>query len=115
MVRFKNRYLILELLRPSASSPQLFPPYSSSGNVARSHVETVQANGDEEDDEEDDDEEDELARIPDLPFLLPPIPDISSLRDTDEGGKSFYRAVRDTVQDVFGDEGWGRVSSSFRG
>jgi ribonuclease P/MRP protein subunit POP5 len=56
-----------------------------------------------------------LTRIPDIPFLLPPIPDPSSLKDGEEGGKAIYRAVRDMVQDVFGDEGWGRVSSSFRG
>lgn len=114
MVRFKNRYLIVELLRPSESAPQLFsqPPEFSS---TRAGLEKTEITGDDDEDDNDDDEDVALARIPDLPFLLPPIPDVSSLKDSDEGGKSFYRAVRDNVQDVFGDEGWGRVSSSFRG
>ena len=100
MVRFKNRYLIVEFLQPSTSTPQL--------DSNRTPIET------QEEDEESEDEEDELTRIPIIPFLLPPIPDLKNLKDGEEGGKGIYKAVRGMVQDVFGDEGWGRISSSFR-
>ena len=101
MVRFKNRYLIVEFLQPSTSTPQL--------DFTRPPIQVQ-----EEEDEESDDEEDELSRIPIIPFLLPPIPDLKNLKDGEEGGKGIYKAVRGMVQDVFGDEGWGRISSSFR-
>jgi ribonuclease P/MRP protein subunit POP5 len=102
MVRFKNRYLIVEFLQPSTSTPQLeFKPLP---------IEQEE----EEEEEEDEGEEDELTRIPIIPFLLPPIPDLKNLKDGEEGGKGIYKAVRGMVQDVFGDEGWGRISSSFR-
>lgn len=103
MVRFKNRYLIVEFLQPSTSKPQ---------------VDSFQQQilPDIEDDSEDDDDEDEeeIKRIPQIPFLLPPIPDLSRLKEGEEAGKGIYKAVRMMVQDVFGDEGWGRISSSFR-
>jgi len=101
MVRFKNRYLIVEFLQPSKSTPQV-----------ESRPPPIQIQEDEDEDSED--EEDELTRIPIIPFLLPPIPDLKNLRDGEEGGKGIYKAVRGMVQDVFGDEGWGRISSSFR-
>jgi ribonuclease P/MRP protein subunit POP5 len=101
MVRFKNRYLIVEFLQPSTSTPHL--------EFNRPPVEIQ-----EEEEEESEDEEDELTRIPIIPFLLPPIPDLKNLKDGEEGGKGIYKAVRGMVQDVFGDEGWGRISSSFR-
>lgn len=101
MVRFKNRYLIVEFLQPSTSTPQV-----------ESRPPPIEIQDDE--DEESEDEEDELTRIPIIPFLLPPIPDLKNLRDGEEGGKGIYKAVRGMVQDVFGDEGWGRISSSFR-
>jgi ribonuclease P/MRP protein subunit POP5 len=83
MVRFKNRYLIVEFLQPSTSTPQLeFNPLP---------VE-LQQEGDEE--SEDEDEEDELTRIPIIPFLLPPIPDLKNLKDGEEGGKGIYKSVR---------------------
>ena len=105
MVRFKNRYLIVEFLQPSTSTPQI-------DSSRRSIDLPAQEDGESEDDEDED--EDEVARIPNIPFLLPPIPDLKYLKDGDEGGKGIYRAVRGMVQDVFGDEGWGRISSSFR-
>lgn len=112
MVRFKNRYLIIEFLQPSTSTVQLFEPGPSS------HLLDLEGDDDNDEDEDEADGEGEyggFARIPDIPFLLPPIPDLANLKDGEEGGKGIYRAVRDMVQDVFGDEGWGRVSSSFRG
>lgn len=103
MVRFKNRYLIVEFLQPSTSKPQ----------VDSFHHQILP---DLEDDSEDDDDEDEeeIKRIPQIPFLLPPIPDLNRLKEGEEAGKGIYKAVRMMVQDVFGDEGWGRISSSFR-
>ena len=114
MVRFKNRYLIIEFLQPSTSTVQLFPQTLGAGPSSR----PLDVDIDTEQEDDDDDEEEGLeglARIPEIPFLLPPIPDLAAMKDGEEGGKSVYRAVRDMVQDVFGDEGWGRVSSSFRG
>jgi ribonuclease P/MRP protein subunit POP5 len=105
MVRFKNRYLIVEFLQPSTSTPQV--------EFTRPPIQ-VQDDEDEHEHEDADDEEDELTRIPIIPFLLPPIPDLKNLKDGEEGGKGRYKAVRGMVQDVFGDEGWGRISSSFR-
>lgn len=113
MVRFKNRYLIIEFLQPSTSTPQLFSQSHGAGPSSRPF--DLEGDDDEDLDNEDEDEIEAVARIPDIPFLLPPIPDLKSLRDGEEGGKGIYRAVRDMVQDVFGDEGWGRISSSFRG
>lgn len=107
MVRFKNRYLIVEFLQPSTSKPQL------DRSQQRAVDQAVQ--DDLSDDEDEGDDGDTLTRIPDIPFLLPPIPDLSRIKDSDDAGKGIYKAVRGMVQDVFGDEGWGRISSSFRG
>jgi ribonuclease P/MRP protein subunit POP5 len=104
MVRFKNRYIIVEFLQPSTSIPQV--------ESIHSH-QPIDLEEDSEDDDED--EEDDLHRIPQIPFLLPPIPDLNRLKEGEEAGKGIYKAVRMMVQDVFGDEGWGRISSSFRG
>jgi ribonuclease P/MRP protein subunit POP5 len=106
MVRFKNRYLIVEFLQPSTSTVQLQP--SQQINLRRIDQENLS-------DDDEDDEGDTLSRIPEIPFLLPPIPELNRLRDGEDAGKGLYKAVRGMVQDVFGDEGWGRISSSFRG
>lgn len=108
MVRFKNRYLIVEFLQPSTSTPQLEP-------AQRINVAQINAEDFSDDDEDREEDDDTLARIPEIPFLLPPIPDLNRLRDGEDAGKGLYKAVRGMVQDVFGDEGWGRISSSFRG
>ena len=39
----------------------------------------------------------------------------SRLNLGDDGGSVIYRAVRGSIQEVYGDEGWGRVASSFKG
>lgn len=95
MVRFKNRYLLAEFLDAASISPFPEPPAQPMdldfGFTAN------------------DDDDEALARIPELPFahLSPPtLPD---------EGAGLYKAVRQVVQQVFGDEGWGRVASSFRG
>lgn len=108
MVRFKNRYVIVEFLQPSTSTPQL-------DHSQRAIAQAIQENFSDDQDEDEEEEGDTLTRIPDIPFLLPPIPDLGRLRDSDDAGKGIYKAVRGMVQDVFGDEGWGRISSSFRG
>jgi ribonuclease P/MRP protein subunit POP5 len=95
MVRFKNRYLLAEFLDAGSIAPFPEPP-----------AEPIEL--DSGFDANDDDDE-ALARIPELPFahLSPPtLPD---------EGAGLYKAVRQVVQQVFGDEGWGRVASSFRG
>lgn len=107
MVRFKNRYLIVEFLQPSTSTAQV--------DITPQSIEFPENDEDEDVDPEDEDEINELPRIPIIPFLLPPIPDLKYLKDGEEGGKGIYKSVRGMVQDVFGDEGWGRISSSFRG
>jgi ribonuclease P/MRP protein subunit POP5 len=104
MVRFKNRHLLVEFLQPASLAPSFaaaFEPRSAPPAESDS-----------------DDDEDELFPIQALPFLLPlPGEDLSQpkLKLGDEGGGVIYRSVRGIVQDVFGDEGWGRISSSFKG
>ena len=102
MVRFKNRHILVEFLQPS----QLSPAFNATSLAIPNETEV----GDED--------EDFLQQIPDIPFLLP-IPSAngseSRLRLGDEGGGAIYRAIRGIVQDVYGDEGWGRISSSFKG
>lgn len=105
MVRFKNRHLLVEFLTPSTHSPTL----PSSTTTAYSHsFETLL--------EDSYDDPDELAPIPPLPFLVPHHdPSSPRLKLGDEGGSFIFRAIRSTIQEVFGDEGWGRVASSFKG
>lgn len=92
MVRFKNRYLLAEFLDAGSLVP--FPDPIAAPAI---------------DEQFHDNDDEALARLPELPFahLTPP-------RLPDEGA-GLYKAVRQKVQEVFGDEGWGRVASSFRG
>ncbi|GMK55557.1 hypothetical protein CspeluHIS016_0206130 [Cutaneotrichosporon spelunceum] len=96
MVRFKYRHLLVEFLDPTSLSPLPSDPLPSAEEVE----------GEEWEGEE------ELARIPDLPFVLPLNPTEPLLGG--EGAGAVYKAVRAMCQSVFGDEGWGRVSSSFK-
>lgn len=119
MVRFKNRHLLVEFLTPSSLTP-VFPaiptpaskpltnPTNPSARVAQNEV-------NKDDDDEDDHNEDEegMIEIPQIPFMLP-LPE-ARLRLSGDGAAAVHRAVRAMVQDVFGDEGWGRVASSFKG
>lgn len=99
MVRFKYRHLLVEFLDPTSLSPL---PSFASAPPPPDLVEGEEWEGEEE-----------LARIPDLPFVLPLDPTQPLLGD--EGASAVYKAVRAMCQSVFGDEGWGRVSSSFKG
>ncbi|BEI85117.1 hypothetical protein CcaverHIS002_0505180 [Cutaneotrichosporon cavernicola] len=96
MVRFKYRHLLVEFLDPDSLSP----------------LPSVNLPSPEEVEGEEWEGEEELARIPSLPFVLPLNPTKPLLGD--EGASAIYKAVRAMCQNVFGDEGWGRVSSSFK-
>lgn len=110
MVRFKNRHLLVEFLVPSQLDPALGSQASLGG-----------ANNLDPESDDDDDEDiergdpDSLSLAPRIPFLVPGGNGASPPRLSDEGGKTIYDAVKRIVQEVFGDEGWGRLSSSFRG
>lgn len=107
MVRFKNRHILVEFLQPG----QLLPSFTSNPSIPP-------FNTFEHDELDDEDEDDVLPVIPEIPFLLPlPSLDGSStpLGMGDEGGQAVYKAVRGVVQEVYGDEGWGRIASSFKG
>ncbi|WVW82158.1 hypothetical protein I302_104164 [Kwoniella bestiolae CBS 10118] len=109
MVRFKNRYLLVEFLVPSTFIPTIpNPPRHLSEEEALNFDEDDQH--DEEDEEEEDEEGDVLSPIPKIPFLVPSSPPALGIGDE----QVIYKAIRGSVQDVFGDEGWGRVASSFR-
>ncbi|WWD18030.1 hypothetical protein CI109_102477 [Kwoniella shandongensis] len=110
MVRFKNRYLLVEFLLPSSLEPTLSSSSSSTTPSLSSRPNAI--NDDDGESDDDDDDEEEFTPFPKLPFMLPSTtPD---LKLGDEGGSAIYKAVRNVVQDVFGDEGWGRIASSFR-
>ncbi|KAL7423788.1 RNA-binding protein pop5 [Cryptotrichosporon argae] len=103
MVRFKNRHLLVEFLSPSSLSA--FPaPVSPSLPTDEPLA-----------DPSHDDAEGALVRVPAVPFVVP-LPDETRLRakGKDDGAGAIYRAIRGVVQDVFGDEGWGRIASSFK-
>ncbi|ODO11852.1 hypothetical protein I350_00636 [Cryptococcus amylolentus CBS 6273] len=108
MVRFKNRYLLVEFLVPGSLSPSLTPAGPSDLNASSTEV---PAHTGDEDESED---EDELLPIPTLPFMLPVVLPELKTGDKDEGGQVVYRAIKNLVLSVFGDEGWGRIASSFR-
>ena len=119
MVRFKNRHLLVEFLQPSS----LLPAFGPSPSVPPQLDEKVDGDGNGSDhgdggDGEDDEDDEMLHRQPELPFLVP-LPDMdhaqARLKFGDEGGATIYRAVRGVVQEVFGDEGWGRIAPSFKG
>ena len=108
MVRFKNRHLLVEFLTPSTHSPT-FPTLTDLRPPR-----TLPPPSPTDDQEENAD--DELSPIPPLPFLVPHHDGSSPrLKFGAEGGSVIFRAVRSVIQDVFGDEGWGRVASSFKG
>ena len=105
MVRFKNRHILVEFLQPSN--------LESSLGAASSTAQSTQVEN-----EAGDDDEEVLQRIPEIPFMLP-LPPSEGTRPknsiSDEAGGAIYKAVRTIVQEVYGDEGWGRIASSFKG
>lgn len=108
MVRFKNRHILVEFLSPNSitsniSNPNLRPNEPSSSTFGADA------------DDLDDDNEDVLPVLPLVPFVVP-LPDLSGqLRLGDDGSSAVFKAVRANVLDCFGDEGWGRLASSFKG
>lgn len=116
MVRFKNRHLLVEFLSPQSLSPTVTISNAAGSNA----LEEMQLNGNADADDgdgeaEDDDEDDGLPLLPTVPFLVPSIGEHERLKLGDESGSTIYRAIKQSLLDVFGDEGWGRVSSSFKG
>jgi ribonuclease P/MRP protein subunit POP5 len=108
MVRFKNRHLLVEFLTPSQLTPTLSIPGESQGSSAFLQIPNAY-------DEDDEDDDGDVLPPPALPFLVPSPGSTGRLEISDDAGGAVYRAVRKVVQDVFGDEGWGRVASSFKG
>ena len=104
MVRFKNRYLLIELLDPTSLSPLIASISSVHADLPRV-LEPTSSLVDADDDES--------LRIPEVPFVA--AGSLEKGKYGDESGGAIHRAVRGSVVDAFGDEGWGRVSSSFRG
>ncbi|WRT64022.1 uncharacterized protein IL334_000949 [Kwoniella shivajii] len=103
MVRFKNRYLLVEFLVPSSFTSTLQTPSISTPLPAPEHREEA---------DDSDSEDDEILQTPTIPFLVPAGKPVLGLGD--EGSQAIYKAVRGVIQDIFGDEGWARVASSFR-
>jgi ribonuclease P/MRP protein subunit POP5 len=111
MVRFKNRHLLVEFLDISALSA--FPAPSVGAPDILDDDDQDAAEEDEDEDEDMlNDPEDELAPLSSTPFMLA---QHATPLFGDEGTGVIYKAVRGSVQGVFGDEGWGRVGSSFKG
>ncbi|ORX34262.1 Rpp14/Pop5 family-domain-containing protein [Kockovaella imperatae] len=117
MVRFKNRHILVEFLQPSTLSPTF--------NGSASKPKAQQFSGHSESPQgqlvnEGSDDEDEVNQAllqPSLPFMLP-LPSVDGTKPRlhlgDEGGSVIYRAIKGSIQEVYGDEGWGRVASSFK-
>ena len=113
MVRFKNRHLLVEFLTPSTHSSTIqLSGRSEPSIIPSTPVLDPRISNDDDDDEEDD----ILSPIPSVPFLVPNQNIASSqLKLGDEGTGVIFRAIRSIIQEVFGDEGWGRVAASFKG
>ncbi|WWD09280.1 hypothetical protein V865_007403 [Kwoniella europaea PYCC6329] len=113
MVRFKNRYLLVEFLIPSTLTPTIPNPTQLSEEEALNlYLEYNPQQAAEEDEDGDDEDDDEigLSAIPKIPFVVPTSQPALGIGDE----QVIYKAVRGCIQDVFGDEGWARVASSFR-
>ena len=111
MVRFKNRYLLVELIDPSFLVPKIThnPKQPSDTDL---HPPDKRARPNELDGNHNGDDEEVSLWTPAIPFIG--LPEAAG-KYGDDGGGAIYRAVKSGVVDVFGDEGWGRVGSSFRG
>ncbi|WOO84795.1 Ribonuclease P/MRP protein subunit POP5 [Vanrija pseudolonga] len=111
MVRFKYRNLLVEFLDPGAVAP--FPPAPPTLDLDEEDA----MNGDiaaDGDGGAPDDPEDELLPTPAVPFVLP-LPEAAAKPLLgDDASSAIFRAIKGSVQAVFGDEGWGRVASSLR-
>ena len=119
MVRFKNRHLLVEFLSPqSLSSTFNIAGQSGQADLGPNSLADDADEDDNDNDDEDEDDDDgdgELPLLPAVPFLVPTTEEGSRLKLGDESGSVIYRAIKQSILDVFGDEGWGRVSSSFKG
>ena len=105
MVRFKNRYVLVEFLNPSSVRTDL-----STSLLAPEVL----------DGDDDNDSDNECFSLPPAgaAFLYPSLNSSDGrvgLGLGDEGGQAIHRAIRGSVVEVFGDEGWGRIASSIKG
>jgi ribonuclease P/MRP protein subunit POP5 len=108
MVRFKNRHMLVEFLSPAFCVPNIDDPSPGNPNAALP-IPTADEGG------ADEDSDDMLPVLPLVPFMVPN-PSLSGhLQLGDDGASAVFRAVRANVLDCFGDEGWGRLASSFKG
>ncbi|KAI9635080.1 Rpp14/Pop5 family-domain-containing protein [Dioszegia hungarica] len=105
MVRFKNRHLLVEFISPASftsdvgvggPNESLSPTFDAGFNGA------------------DDDGDDVLPVLPLVPFVVPHTDLSGQLKLGDDGSSAVFRALRANVLDCFGDEGWGRLASSFK-
>lgn len=104
MVRFKNRHLLVEFVSPASFTPNIGTSPTGANNPPALGPDDI-----------DDDNEDVLPVLPLLPFVVPH-PDLSGqIKLGEDGASVVFRAVRANVLDCFGDEGWGRLASSFKG
>lgn len=109
MVRFKNRWLLVEFLQPA----QLAPGPAVSGKATL----TPGPSMDDEVDEDDDDEDESYpcASSSKLPFMLP-LPTSGPSRpllsgDSKTRQKNLSTYVRQSILETFGDDGHAKCSS----
>ncbi|WWC66479.1 uncharacterized protein I206_100381 [Kwoniella pini CBS 10737] len=117
MVRFKNRYLLVEFLIPSSFSSNIQNNHQNEEEFMNLEEEENNILNDEDDGEDEEDEEDldyTLKLIPKIPFLLPKYQTLLEIGDENISQQIIYKSIKGIIQDIFGDEGWSRVSSSFR-
>lgn len=111
MVRFKNRHLLVEFISPSSLGSSL----SKKSVVGANEAISISIPAGPNPDEVDEDEDDLLPVLPSIPFMVPHTDLSGQLRLGEDGASAVFKAVRTNVLDVFGDEGWGRLASSFKG
>ncbi|CED85273.1 RNase P/RNase MRP subunit POP5 [Phaffia rhodozyma] len=130
MVRFKNRWLLVEFLFPtsqptsasaslSSSSPDSFVPVESSPRPSKRTKTTHTKSGLSSDESQDEDGEEEETTVEEdllfpalnvLPLLLPPPPNSKTGKRRALDEKSIFLGIKNSVIQIFGDDGWGRVS-----
>ncbi|WWC86114.1 uncharacterized protein L201_000985 [Kwoniella dendrophila CBS 6074] len=114
MVRYKNRYLLVEFLVPSTFESTLQNTNVTDIDISEEEAINLDGIKDESDDEDEEDEEMPITPIPKIPFVIPNSKPILGLGDENASQQVIYKAIRNVIQDIFGDEGWARVASSFR-
>ncbi|KAL1407694.1 RNA-binding protein pop5 [Vanrija albida] len=107
MVRFKYRNLLCEFLDGSGGALAPFPPAAATLDLDEEDAMNGDAGA-------PNDPEDELLPVPAVPFVLPLPEGVGKPLLGEDAASAIFRAIKGSVQAVFGDEGWGRVASSLR-